>query len=180
MCRKDIYDPADGLIKICEDVVGDQKKFEFSLLVGLGQSLLGNYAARKEMLPVKRDGVELGRIFQITLEPETSRSCYFSPTELERFLNFVRMNRDSDNGLVYTRLISGKDGFTPPGMMMGLVYAWYLDSRYSTQVDYKMAISQVPVTDLVMEQGKILQRRNDTIEFFREVVFRHTFCSDSM
>jgi hypothetical protein len=94
-------------------------------------------------------------------------------------MGFVRMNRDPEKELIYTRLISGKDGFTPPGMMMGLVYAWYLDSRYSTHVEYKMAISSVPVTDLVMEQGKILQRRNDTIEFFREVVFRHTFTANT-
>jgi uncharacterized cofD-like protein len=172
------YDPADGLIKICEDVVADQKKFELAILIGLGQSLFGNYAAQKEMLPVERDGVKLGRIFQITLEPESSRSCFFTPRELERFMVFVRMNRDPENELVYTRLISGNDGFTPPGMMMGLVYAWYLDSRYSSHVDYKMAISQVPVTDLVMEQGKILQRRNDTVQFFREVIFRHTSTTD--
>jgi uncharacterized cofD-like protein len=173
------YDPTDGLIKICEDVVADQKKFEFSLLVGIGQSLLGNYAGQKEMLPVESEGVQLGRIFQIVLEPEASRSCFFTPWELERFMGFVRMNRDPEKELIYTRLISGKDGFTPPGMMMGLVYAWYLDSRYSTHVEYKMAISSVPVTDLVMEQGKILQRRNDTIEFFREVVFRHTFTANT-
>lgn len=173
------YDPSDCLIKIREDIVSDQKKFELSFLVGLGQSLLGNYAAKKEMLPVMRDGIQLGRIFQITLEPELSRSCFFSLRELEEFMGFVRMNKDPENELVYTRLISGNDGFTPPGMMMGLVYAWYLDSRFGSHVEYKMAISQVPVSDLVMEQAKILGRRNDTIRFFREVVFRHVYTADA-
>ncbi|MBC8318096.1 MAG: YvcK family protein [Desulfobulbaceae bacterium] len=169
------YDPSDCLIKIREDIVLDQKKFELSFLVGLGQSLLGNYAVKKEMLPVMRDSIQLGRIFQITLEPESSRTCFFSSSELEEFMGFVRMNKDPENQCVYTRLISGKDGFTPPGMMMGLVYAWYLDSRFSSHVEYKMAISQVPVSDLVMEQSKILHRRNDTVRFFREVVFGHTY-----
>ena len=109
------------------------------------------------------------------MEPEPSRNCFFAPDELAEFMGLVRMNKDPENDLIYTRLISGNDGFTPPGMMMGLTYAWYLDSRFGSHVDYKMAIAKVPVSDLVMEQGKILHRRDKTIRFFREVVFRHTF-----
>jgi hypothetical protein len=169
------YDPEDGFINICDQVVSVPQQFELVFLVALGQSLLGNYVAKKEMIPVTREGTQLGRIFQITLEPEPSRRCFFTPQELDEFMQLVRMNKAPDNELVYTRLVSGTEGFTPPGMMMGLTYAWYLDSRFGSHVDYKMAIDKVPVSDLIMEQAKILQRRNKTIQFFCKKVFRHTF-----
>ncbi|MBI5559043.1 MAG: YvcK family protein [Deltaproteobacteria bacterium] len=168
------YDPVDCLIKIREDALRDPVAFECAFLVALGQSLLGDYAARKEMLPVEQGGAVVGKIYRLTLEPEESRRCFFSTDELARFLRMVRMNQAENNNLLYTRLISGSEGFTPPGMLMGLIYAWYLDSRYASNIEYKMAIARIPMTGLVREQVRMLNRRMDTIEFFRKVVFGHT------
>jgi uncharacterized cofD-like protein len=168
------YDPADCLIKVREDIVHEASLFECAVLVALGQSLLGNYAAGKEVLPVEQDGLVLGKVYRLTLTPEQTRRCYFSTAELDRFLRMVRMNQAADNRLLYTRLISGSEGFTPPGMLMGLIYAWYLDSRYVSNIEYKMAITRIPMTGMVREQVRMLNRRMDTIDFFRKVVFRHT------
>ncbi|MEW6519230.1 MAG: gluconeogenesis factor YvcK family protein [Thermodesulfobacteriota bacterium] len=168
------YDPADCLIKIREDIVQQGSVFECAVLVALGQSLLGNYAAGKELLPVEQDGLVLGKVYRLTLEPEQTRRCYFSSQELARFLRMVRMHQAAGNELLYTRLINGTEGFTPPGMLMGLVYAWYLDSRYVSNIEYKMAITRIPMTGMVREQVRMLNRRMDTIDFFRKVVFRHT------
>ena len=168
------YDPVDCLIKIREDILGEPSVFECALLIALGQSLLGNYAARKEMRPVEQKGIVLGKVYYLTLEPEETRRCYFSAGELARFLRMVRMNQVDNNQLLYSRLISGAEGFTPPGMLMGLVYAWYLDSRYVSNIEYKMAITRIPMTGMVREQVRMFNRRMDTIDFFRKVVFRHT------
>lgn len=168
------YDPIDCCIKIREDVVGSSSRFEGAFLVALGQSLLGNYAMKKEISPVEKYGLELGKVYTITLEPERSRKCYFSAQELSHFLRLARMSKAKNNNYIFTRLISGIEGFTPPGMLMGLVYAWYLDNRYASNIEYKMAITRIPMTGLVREQVIMLNRRMDTVDFFRKVVFRHT------
>ncbi|MFH1217207.1 MAG: gluconeogenesis factor YvcK family protein [Pseudomonadota bacterium] len=168
------YDPEERLIKMRQDGLGNQPLFENSFLVAVGQSLLGNYAAAKEMKPVLQDGIELGKVYRLSLAPEERRNCFFSPDELRHFLRLVRMNQVEADPLVYTRLISGTEGFTPPGMLMGLVYAWYLDSRYASNIEYKMAITRIPMTGMVREQVLMLSRRLATIDFFRKVVFRHT------
>ena len=168
------YDPVDSLIKIREDALAGAAVFEGAFLVALGQSLLGNYAAAKETQPVEQDGVRLGKVYRLTLQPVAGRRCYFSADELARFLRMVRMNQADNNPLLYTRLISGTEGFTPPGMLMGLIYAWYLDSRYASNIEYKMAITRIPMTGMVREQVRMLNRRMDTIDFFRKIVFGHT------
>ncbi|MFO7761142.1 MAG: gluconeogenesis factor YvcK family protein [Thermodesulfobacteriota bacterium] len=167
------YGPEDKRIYIREDVPEDPNLFEFAFLVGLGQSLLGNYAAAKEMIDISQDGIKLGRAFKLHLRPENDRGCYFQPDELDQYLRLVRMCPAADNELLYTRLINGGEGFTPPGMMMGLIYAWYLDSSFSSNIDYKMAIMRLPVTDLISEHVKTFKRRQQTIRFFRKVVFGH-------
>ncbi len=167
------YDPNDRVIKILEETIKDPERFECAFLVALGQSLLGNYVAGKELLPIERDGVQLGKVFQLTLMPKESRRCFFSERELARLLSLVRMNRSEVDERVYTRLVSGTEGFTPPGMITGLLYAWYLDSHFASHIEYKMAITRVPMSNLVREQVRTLNRRMSTIDFFREVVFRH-------
>ncbi len=168
------YDPNDCLIKIRKDIFFDPSLFECAILIAIGQSLLGNYAAIKEMLPVEHDGVILGKVYRLTLEPEQTRRCFFCSGELARFLRLVRMVPCPNDKMRYTRLINGAEGFTPPGLLMGLVYAWYLDSSYVSNIEYKMAITRIPMTGMVREQVRILNRRMDTIDFFRRVVFRHT------
>lgn len=167
------YDPEDGLIKIREDQLEQEQTFEVAFLVALGQSLLGNYARHKEMKPLKIDGVALGKVYHLHLRPAVERTCYFSDQELRRYLELTRMlPAATEEPVHFTRLINGDEGFTPPGMLMGLNYAWYLDNRFASHVEYKMAVMKIAPSSLIPEQVKMLGRRQRLVSFFREVVFR--------
>ncbi len=166
------YDPADGLIKIRQDQLQQEQTFEVAFLVALGQSLLGNYARHKDMTPLQIDGVALGKVYHLHLLPAELRNCWFSDQELRRYLELTRMRPAADDHGHFTRLINGDEGFTPPGMLMGLNYAWYLDNRFASHVEYKMAVMKIAPTSLIPEQVKMLGRRQRLLSFFREVVFR--------
>lgn len=168
------YDPEDGLIKIRQDQLEQEQTFEVAFLVALGQSLLGNYARHKEMKPLQVDGLLLGKVYHLHLLPAELRSCWFSDQELHRYLELSRMLPAGAPGdpFHFTRLINGDEGFTPPGMLMGLNYAWYLDNRFASHVEYKMAVMKISPSGLMPEQVKMLGRRQRMVSFFREVVFR--------
>ena len=187
------YDPEDGLIKIRKDQLEQEQTFEVAFLVALGQSLLGNYARHKEMKPLKIDGVSLGKVYHLHLRPTSERTCWFSDQELRRYLELTRMlsaatgmnvlvspepgmveGRETEDPVHFTRLINGDEGFTPPGMVMGLNYAWYLDNRFASHVEYKMAVMKIAPSSLIPQQVKMLGRRQRMVNFFREVVFRKT------
>lgn len=165
------YDPSDGLIKIRQDLL-DGNRFEIAFLVALGQSLLGNYALRKEVVPLLQDGEVLGKVYHLTLRPESERCCYFTEPELARYLALARMRRSSHDASHFTRVLNAEEGFTPPGLLFGLTYAWYLDNRFASHIEYKMAIARAEVSDLVPEQVKSQAQRQELIDFFRTVVFR--------
>ncbi len=167
------FDPQDGMIRIQEDVFHDQRRQELALLVALGQSLLGNYARTKEIHAVEDEGHDVGKIYRLHLHDESERHSFFNEAELAEYLGLVRMKQADHDPLLYTRLINGIEGFTPPGMLMGLIYAWYLDNRLAAHIEYKMAITRIPGSNLVPEQMKMLDRRREMIRFLRKVVFRH-------
>jgi hypothetical protein len=89
------------------------------------------------------------------------------------YLCLARMQPSQNNPNLYLRIVNGKEGFTPPGLLFGLFFAWYLDNRFSTHIEYKMAIIKHKVSKLIPEQVKIVNRREGMIHFFREKVFRH-------
>lgn len=165
------YDPADRLIRIRADIFAEPDRFELAFLVALGESLLGNYAAAKEMQPVADETGLLGRVFRVTLRPSAERQAWLGDADLHDYLRLARMSRSDRNPLVYTRLVSGVEGFTPPGLLFGLVYAWYLDNRFAPHIEYKMAILRMEVPDMIPEQVKVGGRRRLLVDFFRRRVF---------
>lgn len=168
------YDPADRLMKIRADVAEDGEQFEAAFLVALGQSLLGDYAAVKEKVPVLLHGGEaVGYIYQVTLREEGSRHGFFTVAELSDYLTLARMRQSAANPFLFTRVVNSSEGFTPPGLLFGLTYAWYLDNRLAVNVEYKMSIVNAETSDLVPEQIRIAHRRQTLIDFFRTVVFRY-------
>jgi len=54
---------------------------------------------------------------------------------------------------------------------MGLMYAWYVDNRLATHIEYKMSLLKINRSDLIPEQLRMAERRRMMIDFFREVVF---------
>jgi hypothetical protein len=168
------YDPEDKTIRICQVVVADQRLFEQAFLVALGQALLGNYAASKEMVVVKEGGEHVGKIYKLKIKPPEGRNTFLSDQELVKFLRLSRMIRSEPNQYLYTRLVNGNEGFTPPGLLFGLIYAWYLDNRFAAHVEYKMAVMRTDVSYLIPEQVRMLSRRRALVEFFRQSVFCHS------
>lgn len=165
------YDPADRLIKIRADIFPEPDRFELAVLVALGESLLGDYAARKEMAPLGDELGALGRVYRITLRPGGERRTFLDDGALHEYLVLARMTRSARQPLTYTRLVSGDEGFTPPGLLFGLMYAWYLDNRFAPHIEYKMAILRMEVPDMIPEQLKVGARRRRTVDFFRRRVF---------
>jgi uncharacterized cofD-like protein len=166
------YDPEDGLIKIRQDQLEQEHSFEVAFLVALGQSLLGNYFRHKEMRPLRVDSITLGKVYHLFLRSPEERICWFSDAELRTYLELSRMLPVAEAPDHFTRVINGDEGFTPPGLLMGLNYAWYLDNRFASHVEYKMAVMKVAPSGLIPEQRKMLGRRKRLVSFFRGVVFR--------
>jgi len=167
------YDPQDQRIKIRQDQTEDLNRFEMAFLVALGQSLLGNYAQKKEMSEITDAGEVLGRTYSLTLrEPENLQS-FFNYQSLLTYLELARMCPSAANKRVYTRVVNGDEGFTPPGLLFGLFYAWYLDNRFAPNIEYKMSIMKNEMTDLIPEQVRLVDRRRRLIRFFRDCVFQH-------
>lgn len=167
------YDPAECTINICQDVIVAEKRFEQAFLVALGQALLGNYAATKEMVPVEKGGEIAGKMYRLILRPEKERNTFLSGQELTRYLKLSRMISSNSDPLLYTRLVNGNEGFTPPGLLFGLIFAWYLDNRFTAHVEYKMAVMRTDISNLIPEQVRMHARRQALIEFFRRTVFCH-------
>lgn len=165
------FDPEDRYIKIRADQISDRRKLEVALMIALGESLLGDYAEKKVMNTVVFDNLFLGRVYHLYLKENTQMTCYLSWRELQTFLMLSRMAPSNDDRH-YTRLVNKDEGFTPPGLMMGLVYAWYVDNRLATLIEYKMSILKIKQTDLIPEQMKMAERRRQIIRFFKDVIFR--------
>jgi len=163
------FDPQDRLVKIREDRLQERNSFEVSFLIALGQALLGDYASTKIITPLLYEEKEIGAVYHLSLKAEQDRTCYFDDLELRNFLTLARMEEQSITH--FTRTVNGKEGFTPPGLLMGLLYAWYLDNRFASHIEYKMSILKVRPTQLIPEQKKMRNRREQLIDFFRESVF---------
>ena len=167
------YDPYDCFVKIRQDQFDSEINLEIAFLVALGQSLLGDYAQKKEIRTIKNGGLLLGKAYHLQIKSGAERNCYFSKEDLADFLSLARMVQDPDDPEHFTRIVNGKEGFTPPGLLFGLTYAWYLDNRFASHIEYKMAVIRIDRSDLIPEQVRMRSRREKLTDFFREVVFGH-------
>ncbi len=174
------YDPDREAIIIRADQVDDPAHFEMAFLVALGQSLLGNYARKKSMEEIFVEGEKVGHVYRLTLRDPTHNRSYFSQDELEDYLKLTRMLQSAAHPLLYSRVVNGAEGFTPPGLLFGLFYTWYLDNRFASHIEYKMSIMRNAISDLIPEQIRIVGRREGLVDFFREKVFRHRISYSKM
>ncbi len=174
------YDPAEQAINIRMDQLEDGNRMEMVFIVGVGQSLLGNYARNKQLETIYFQGNEAGQIYSLTLQATNDLDSYFSIEELDRYLQLARMYPCGKMKGVYGRVVNGDEGFTPPGLLFGLMYAWYLDNLFAPNIDYKMSIMKSELSYLIPEQVKIVGRREQLIRFFREIVFRQSLPQSSL
>jgi uncharacterized cofD-like protein len=163
------YDPEDRQVYLRRDRLDDKKQLEVAFLIAVGQALLGDYALEKRMEPLPCGDIVLGNIYHLLLRPIDERACYFTDEELREFLTLSRMKEVTP--CHFTRVVNSEEGFTPPGLLMGLMYAWYLDNRLASHIEYKMSILKMHQTDLIPEQIRTRDRRVRLTTFFRQSVF---------
>lgn len=166
------FDPDDGCIKIRSDQADEINRLEMVFLVGLGQSLLGNYAEQKRLESVAFNGENVGRIYCLQVRDPSRLNGFFTADELDVYLQLCRMYSSCRQPRLYTRMVNGAEGFTPPGLLFGLLFAWYLDNQFAPNIDYKMSIMKSELSFLIPEQVRLVGRREQLIRFFRETVFR--------
>lgn len=166
------YQPETRRILIRDDQIRDGRMLESAFLQALGQSLLGNYAAQKSMEPLLFRGSPVGLVYRLQMaEPERLKS-FLKWSDIGSYLQLIRMRPSATEQGVFTRAVNLAEGFTPPGLYFGLFYAWYLDNALAPTIEYKMAIMRNARTSMIAEQARMSRRRGDTIDFFREKVFR--------
>ncbi len=166
------YDPEDACIKIRQDQIENPERLEMAFLVALGQSLLGNYCQEKRLEDVFYNEQRVGRIYSLSLRDAQSLNSLLSLEALDTYLQLSRMYPLAKHKRMYARTVNATEGFMPPGLLFGLFFAWYLDSRFAPNIDHMMSIMKHGVSDLAAEQVEKLQRRKKMIHFFRESVFR--------
>jgi len=167
------YDPDDGYLKIHEDVVRDPIKSRESLLVALGESLLGRYIETRRWLAPETIGLYGARCYEIRLRAAAKRECALRTDQLCEYLRLARMVQDASNPRVFRITLNSDEGFLPSGLLFGLLYAWYLDNRYAVLMEHEMSLLRRAPDTLVPHQLEERTRKHRLISFFREIVFRH-------
>lgn len=167
------FDPADRELKIHRRLFNRPARLREDLLIALGESLLGRYLDRRRWPRPLFSPDPSSRCYEIRLRPEKRRECFLTDRQLHRYLRLARMVPDREDRLVYRITINDREGFLPPGLLFGLLYAWYLDDAYGSLMDYEMALLRWPEEALMPYQVQERRRKQALVTFFREEVFRH-------
>ncbi len=171
------FDPEDRELKIHRRLLKRPERLREDLLIALGESLLGRYLENRNWPRPRFAPDPSSRCYEIRLRPEERRGCFLSDRQLHAYLRLARMVPDRQDPLVYRITINDREGFLPPGLLFGLLYAWYLDDAYGSLMDYEMALLRWPKEALMPYQVQERRRKRELVAFFREEVFR--LCPDS-
>ncbi len=167
------YDPEDGFLKLHERLTQKPEKLKENLLIAMGESLLGRYVEsrhRAHMSPKKNWGAGF---YEIRLRSQDERECFFDDAELRTYLHLCRMVPSPFDSRTFRITLNGDEGFIPPGLLFGLMYAWYLNNAYGEVMEYEMSLLRWDPKKLLPHQIEERRRRQVLIDFFRCAVFRH-------
>jgi uncharacterized cofD-like protein len=162
------YDPQDQFLKLHKDLLSNPQRLREDLLIALGESLLGRYIEKRRW--IEQSG---GRCFEITLRPAGERECFLNDSRLRTYLMLARMIPDITNSRVYRIMINSDGGFLPPGLLFGLLYAWYLCGNGFT-MEYEMTLLHWPLKSLIPLHARDRIRKEALVTFFRTEIFGHT------
>ena len=73
----------------------------------------------------------------------------------------------------YRITLNNDDGFIPPGLLFGLMYAWYLDNTRVPVIENEMSILHLQEATLIPHQVQEYKRKKALIDFFRKHVFKN-------
>ena len=161
-------------MKLHERVLDNPAKLREDLLIALGESLLGRYIESRRWIEdeaLKRCGA---RCYEIQLRPPAERECFLDDVRLRAYLGLARMTPDAHDARVYRIVLNNDEGFLPPGLLFGLMFAWYLNNSYGSMMEYEMSLLRFPADTLIPHQVKERARKQALVTFFREVVFGHS------
>ena len=82
------------------------------------------------------------------------------------------MMPDPNSDRIYRITINADGGFLPPGLLFGLLYAWYLTGRGLT-MEYEMTLLKWPFKSLIPLHARDRIRKEALVTFFRTDVFGH-------
>ncbi len=167
------YDPEDGLLKIHEQAGRETERLRDNLLTALGESLLGRYLESRNWANPEA-GAHWGmRHYEIRLRPVRDRGCFLDDRALKRYLRMARMVQGPHDPDTFGITLNDGEGFLPPGLLFGLLYAWYLNNAYGGIMEYEMSLLRWPPEKLIPYQLKEYTRKQALIDFFRKTVFQH-------
>lgn len=167
------YDPEDRLLKVHEQVSDDPERMQDNLLIALGESLLGRYLESRRWVNPE-DGIHWGaRRYEIRLRPAQDRECFLDDGALRAYLRLARMLQSPHDPNTFGVTVNGQEGFLPPGLLFGLLYAWYLNNAYGEAIEYEMSLLRWPPKKLIPYQLEERARKQALVQFFRNVVFQH-------
>lgn len=167
------YDPEDRYIKLHEALVSKPIRLRDDLLVALGESLLGRYIESRRWIETGGSHDTGARCYEIVLRPSPERECLFADTQVRDYLHLARMTSDPAKPRVFRITINNDEGFLPPGLLFGLMYAWYLNNSYGTTMEYEMALLRWSPSSLIPHQAKERIRKQALVTFFRTEIFGH-------
>ncbi|MBN2125712.1 MAG: YvcK family protein [Deltaproteobacteria bacterium] len=167
------YDPEDGMLKVHEQAGKDPELLRDNLLTALGESLLGRYLESRHWVDAEA-GVPWGmRRYEIRLRPIDDRACFLDDGALRRYLRLARMLQSPHDPSTFGITLNDQEGFLPPGLLFGLLYAWYLNNAYGEIMEYEMSLLRWSPKKLIPYQLEEHSRKKALIKFFRNVVFLH-------
>ena len=167
------FDPEDRFLKIHEHLVKRPQRLREDLLIALGESLLGRYIESRRWIQNLSAVLRDARCYEIRLRPESARDCFLNDRQLRAYLHLARMVPDRGDPRNFRITINNSEGFLPPGLMFGLLYAWYLNNSYGGVMEYEMSLLKWPPHTLIPHQAKERVRKQALVSFFRNEVFGH-------
>ena len=160
------------MVRSLLDSVGCCQVFgEFLLKTSPNILALVHWESRCHVALLFQDAI-VGRVFRLQVREREQLVSFLESEDIDTYLQLSRMYRLQQEERMYTRVVNPGEGFTPPGLFFGLFYAWYLDNRFAANIEYKMSIMRNAISDLIPEQVRIVDRRRETVRFFRERIFR--------
>jgi len=166
------YDPADNSCKFHRKLLKNPERLSSNMLIVLGESLLGRYIEQRTWIEPDDNNAWGSRCFEIRLLEPSERTCLLNPDQLHEYLILARMAPHASERGVYRITLNNNDGFIPPGLLFGLMYAWYLDNTYAPVMENEMAILHLPEKSLIPHQVQEFRRKKALVNFFRNHVFK--------
>lgn len=167
------YDPEDNCCKFHSQLLNYSDRLSSNMLIVLGESLLGRYIQKRGWIQPDDNDTWGSRCFQIKLLEPEQRTCLLSPEYLHEYLVLSRMVAHPSERGIYRITLNNDDGFIPPGLLFGLMYAWYLDNTYVPVMENEMAILHLQEKTLIPHQVQEFKRKKALVDFFRKRVFRN-------